>query len=159
VPRGGLRKGDDMVDAKELRGYRIFMQLVGEELEMVAPLAEEAAYEPGTRIIREGEPATYLYLVKKGRLQVKMTAASGQEVVLDEAVPGTTVGWSALAERRISTASVDVAEPSELIAFEGERMRRLFEENCRVGYGVMRGLTVIVSRRLDRCRSYFAARQ
>jgi CRP-like cAMP-binding protein len=148
-----------MLTAKDLRRYRIFMELVDEELEVLAPLAKEETREPGTRIITEGEPATHLYLVKSGKLQVRMTGASGEEVALDEARPGNTVGWSALTERRISTASVDVVEDSELISFEGERLRRLFEEKCCIGYGVLKGVNVIVSRRLDRCRTYYAARQ
>lgn len=152
-------KGARMLQGKDLRHYRIFMQLVDDELEAIAPLGKEGSYEVGTRVITEGEPANYLYLIKKGKLQVKMTAASGQEIVLDEVGPGMSVGWSSLAERRISTASVDVADEAELIAFESERMQRLFKDECRIGYGVMRGLVMVVSRRLDMCRSRTAARQ
>ena len=148
-----------MLEAKDLRGYKIFQELADEELETLAPLAKEETHEPGSRIIIEGNPATHLYIVKKGKLLVKMTGASGQEVVLDEPESGMSVGWSALAERRTSTASVDVAEPSALIAFEGERLRRLFEENSRIGYMVMSGVNTIVSRRLDRCQTRFVARQ
>lgn len=148
-----------MLQGKDLRGYRIFIELVDDELDVLAPLAREETFEPGTRIITEGEPAAYLYLVKSGKALVKMTGASGQDVILDEAAPRMSVGWSALAERRISTATVDVVEPTEVISFESERLRRLFVENPNIGYGVMRGLVVIVSRRLDRCRSHFAARQ
>lgn len=147
-----------MVESNELRRYRIFMQLVDEELEELAPLAKEESYPAGERIITEGEPATHLYLVKEGKLEVKMTGASGQEVEIDGVGPGGSAGWSSLAERRISTASVDTVVPSELIAFDAERLRRLFEDNCRIGYGVVRGLNMIVSRRLDRCRSRFVAR-
>ena len=148
-----------MAEGKELRRYRIFMQLVDEELEVIAPFGKEGTFEAGTRLITEGEPAAYLYLIKSGKLQVKMTAASGQEIVLDEVGPGQSVGWSSLAERRISTASVDVVDqPAELIAFESERMLRLFKDNCSIGYGVVRGLVMVVSRRLDMCRSRTAAR-
>lgn len=148
-----------MLKGKDLRHYRIFMQLLDEELDLLAPLGKEEAYEPGTRIITEGQPAAYLYLVKKGELHIKMTGASGQEVVFDEIGPGQSAGWSSLAERRISTASVDVAKPSELLVFESEAMLRLFQEHGRIGYGVMRGVLMIVSRRLDRCRTRSAARQ
>ena len=154
----GMEERNDMIQGKDLRRYRIFMQLVDEELEVIAPFGKEGTYEVGTRLITEGEPAAYLYLIKSGKLQVKMTAASGQEIVLDEVSAGMSVGWSSLAERRISTASVDVVEPAELIAFESERMLRLFKDNCSIGYGVMRGLVMVVSRRLDMCRSRTAAR-
>ena len=146
-----------MPDGTELRKYSIFEELKDEELEILAPLAKEEMHDAGTRIITEGDTATYLYLVKTGKLQVKMTAASGQDILMDEAGEGMSVGWSALADRRISTASVDVLEPSTLIAFEGEALRTLFDEHCHIAYGLTKGVNKIVCRRLDRCRSRFAA--
>ncbi len=147
-----------MLEAKDLRGYKIFRDLADDELQKLAPLAREETFEPGSRIITESAPATDLYLVVKGKLQVKMTGASGEEVELDEAGHGMSVGWSTLSESRTSTASVDAVEPSTLIAFEGEGLRRLFGEDNRIGYAVMKSVNTIVSRRLDRCRTRFAAR-
>jgi predicted RNA-binding Zn-ribbon protein involved in translation (DUF1610 family) len=142
-----------MVDVEELRGFELFVNLDGKELAKLARIGSHEELGAGSGVLAEGEPAATVYMVVDGRVSVTMKSRRGQEAVIDEIGPGEMFGWSAVLDDRTFTAAVRTVEDSTLLAFDGDRLRRLFADSPRIGYRIVTNIALVISTRLTKLRS------
>ena len=71
----------------------------------------------------------------------------GHQVLIDELGPGEMLGWGAVMEPHVYTASAWTTEPSKLIVVDGKDLRELCEANKHIGYQVAKGVGEVISRR------------
>jgi CRP/FNR family transcriptional regulator, cyclic AMP receptor protein len=83
------RGGDEIAT---LKGIPLFGTMDDQELRGLRAVMEAAAFGPGQTIIREGDEGKYFYVILSGNVQYLSMDASGQELVLDEAGPGSFFG-------------------------------------------------------------------
>ena len=131
----------------ELRQFKIFSELEVGDLDAVARIAYVRDFVSGERLTEEGEDAEQLYLLLRGRVAVRVRDADGAEMPLAELGPGELIGWGAVMEPHIYTASACTLEPSELIVINGKDLRELCDTNKRIGYQVAKGVGEVISRR------------
>jgi CRP-like cAMP-binding protein len=93
------------------RSCELFTGLSDEELQEIAAIASEGAYEEGDLIIAEDELAQRLFILSAGRVQVHVRLRSevepGGEMTIEEVEPGSIFGWSSMVKQRRFTASVE----------------------------------------------------
>jgi hypothetical protein len=97
-----------MIPVDELRCCNLFDQLNDRELEEVAKLGTIEKRGAGSRVIAEGTNAGALYMLKEGRVAVRMSSRDGNEVLIDELGPGSVFGWSAVLNNHIGYRVVRV---------------------------------------------------
>jgi CRP-like cAMP-binding protein len=131
----------------ELRQFKIFAELDVADLDSIARLAYVREFEPGEELITEGAPAEQLYLFLSGKAVVKVCGADGRQIPIDELGPGQVLGWGAVMEPHIYTASAWTVEPSELIIVKGKDLRDLCDANKHLGYLVCKGIGEVMSTR------------
>jgi uncharacterized membrane protein len=88
--RGVAPGGGDEIAT--LKGIPLFSTMDDQELRGLRAVMEAAAFGPGQTIIREGDEGKYFYIILSGNVQYLSSDASGQELVLDEAGPGSFFG-------------------------------------------------------------------
>jgi CRP/FNR family transcriptional regulator, cyclic AMP receptor protein len=137
-----------LTDAGELREFKVFDELNERELESVAKIAKTETLGTGARLTEIGSPASRLYLIKDGLVDVAVSGPGGKEVVVDQVGPGDVIGWSTLTGPYLYTASCTCAERTGLIVLNGSRLRELFEMNNHIGYRVLKGMGSVISRRV-----------
>lgn len=142
-----------MVDIDELKCCSLFDDLNDRELEEVAKLGTIEKRGAGSRIIAEGTNAAALYLLKEGRVAVRMSSRDGHEVLVDELGPGNVFGWSAVLDDQMFKAAIWAVEDSTIIVLDGDRLRRLFDANNHIGYRVARMIAGVTASRLEKLRS------
>ena len=142
-----------MVGIDELKTCELFADLDDRELAKIAKIGLPERHGKGSEVLAEGEPASTVYVVADGRVDVTMKSRRGQEAVIDEIGPGGMVGWSALLDDRTFTAGVRASEDSTLLALDGDRLRQLFADDHRIGYRVAGNLALVISTRLTNLRS------
>jgi hypothetical protein len=142
-----------MVDVEELKGFELFAGLDRKELAKLARIGSLEELGAESVVLAEDEPAATFYLVVDGRVVVTMASRLGQRAVIDEIGPGGMVGWSAALDDRTFTAAVKTVEHSTLLAFDGDRLRRLFADSPRLGYRIVSNIALVVSARLTKLRS------
>lgn len=146
-----------MVSAAFLKECNIFQELNDAQIEKLVAIAKEESYPTGALLYKEGEPSTQLYLVLQGKVFLEMKCDMGptrppMQVIIDVVTRREAFGWSAFAEPHLHTLSALIAEPTKLIAFEGGKMKALMEEECDMGFGIMKGLTRLLASRLNHTR-------
>jgi CRP-like cAMP-binding protein len=134
----------------ELRRFKIFEALEDEDFEAIARIARMREYEVAEKLTAEGAPADYLYLFVKGRAAVKVKGSDGRQILIDELGPGDVLGWGAITEPHVYTASAWTTRLSNVIVIDGKRLRDLCDANQRIGYQVAKSIGEVISKRFGR---------
>jgi len=100
-------------------------------------------------LFREGDPEDYLYIVIQGRVAIEMMVPSRGRMRIYTAEPMDVVGWSSVTPVvRRRTAGAQAVLPSCLVRQDAAALRKLCEEDCDLGYIVMRRMANVVASRL-----------
>jgi CRP/FNR family cyclic AMP-dependent transcriptional regulator len=142
-----------MIDPGELNCCKVFTDLNERELVEVAKLGSMEKRSAGSRVITEGTNAAAMYLLKEGKVQVRMTSRSGHEVVIDELGPGDLFGWSAVLDHQMFKAAVWAVEDCTIMVMDGAKLKALFDANNHIGYRAVRVVADVVASRLERLRA------
>lgn len=103
-----------------LEGLGIFADATRTALERLASAAEEATVPAGTRIIQEGDPADFFYVITDGTVAVSAVGELGQEQPLRTMGAGEYFGEIGLLEQGPRTASVDADTDVTLYTIPGD---------------------------------------
>ena len=70
------------------RGSAVFAGLPPKEIDALTALAQENVHRTRSYVFMEGDPARWLYIVKRGRVKILRHSREGREVVLEMLGPG-----------------------------------------------------------------------
>jgi CRP-like cAMP-binding protein len=111
------------MDAARLTRNPVFAQLEPQELSRLAALATEESYAAGTKLMRQGDFSTELYVIVEGAADV---IRDGQTV--DHVGPGEVIGEIGVLEKVKRSADIVVTEPMLAIKITHWEIRRLSSE-------------------------------
>lgn len=146
-----------MIPIQLLRKVSIFQGLTGSQLESIAELCVEETHSPGSLIIREGEAANALYIVREGRVSLEMGVRLWPEqrirqMTVETLNPGQPLGLSALTASDVWTMSARAVDRCRLIAISGAQLLRLMDSDSTMGQEISRRLADVLAERLNRTR-------
>ncbi|NPV14792.1 Crp/Fnr family transcriptional regulator [candidate division WOR-3 bacterium] len=134
-----------------LRGIEGFERLDEEELERIARIARLNSVKAGELIDVQGEPATKFYILVSGRLAVILTLDFGvahQTYQVLTLGPGQMFAWSGLVGNPHYTAGSRAITDCSYLEFDVKELERLFDEDPRLGYVMMRLVARTIASRL-----------
>ena len=123
--------------------------------ELLLGIAPEQAAEIlalGKRLFHLGDPAECLFVVQRGRLRLTLpmhVRGRSEEVLVEERVPGQTVGWSALIPPYRFTLTATAPLETEVVTLSRDMLRTYFAEHPAVGQAVALNLAAIIGERLQ----------
>lgn len=133
-----------------LERFSIFQGLAAEELHAIRKLCQLAKVKKGEKIFQAGEPATALFLVSAGKIELRFKLSyynARVEIPLETKVQGESFGWSAVTHPYKYTLSAYAAEDSELWQVKRADIESLCEANHHLGYLFMKNTTRIIGQR------------
>jgi CRP-like cAMP-binding protein len=126
-----------------------FQEISNEHFQKIAGIASLIEVDAKQELFREGDPEDYLYIVLQGRVAIEMFVPSRGRVRIYTAEPMDVVGWSSVTPVvRRRTAGAQAVLPSCLVRLDAMKLRQLCEEDCALGYIVMRRMANVVASRL-----------
>jgi len=140
--------------ADTLKRTEVFLGLDDGELDKIAalPSCREVSYEAGEVIIRAGEEARDLYVLKEGQVEVVMAvpvkADKAEVVVIDVITKGGFFGWSALVRPHFYVMSAICSQRSTVVTISGAELTGLFDREYYIGYKIFQSLARIIGARL-----------
>jgi CRP-like cAMP-binding protein len=149
-----------MVSPELLRRYPFFAGLNDEELMAIAKLADEAAYPAGAILFREGELATRLYVLTSGTVELiyEIPTTRGMTTsFVGSIASGEPLGLSAFYEPYRLTATARAEDPIRVLEIQAAPLRALAEEDCHLGYAIMKQISRALAERLTFARVQLAA--
>lgn len=143
-----------MVSPELLRRYPLFGFMDEAQLRAVAMLAEEIRPGAGETLFEEGQPATALYLLTEGVVELwyivtdKHEQGLRREWYICDINPGELTGISAVIEPYVYVSTARATRPARLIRLEALALRELCQKDCALGYGLMRQIAHAAMERL-----------
>ncbi|MBI5877773.1 MAG: ATP-binding cassette domain-containing protein [Chloroflexi bacterium] len=105
------------------------------------------SFEPGSIIIREGEPGERFFVVRKGRAEVVLTEPNGQEITVEYLHPGQYFGGTALLTGggHHATVRADPDSAVEIVSLDREAFAALVSESQAAQAHIAQSATARVS--------------
>jgi CRP-like cAMP-binding protein len=122
-----------------------------EEAAALTGLGTVVQVPAGHVLFQIGDPADGIFVVQSGRvsLTVPLTVRGVEEhVLIEERLPGETLGWSGLVPPHRFTLKATAATETGLLGFARGVLMDHFEENPKVGRIVTHNLASVIGRRL-----------
>jgi CRP-like cAMP-binding protein len=122
----------------------------GLNLEVMGEIADkcctEDAYDQGTVLFHQGEPAGFLYVLVEGAVDLRLKEETS---VISLTEPSDIFGWSSLVENAQYTASAVCEKPVKVIKVEtGPKLGRILNAHPDVGLVLYRRLAGLFNKRL-----------
>jgi CRP-like cAMP-binding protein len=138
---------NELVDA--LQAIPWFQELSDEHFQKICAITHLVRVDKDTTIFAEGEQDENLYIVLEGRVAIEIYSPVRGRIRIFTAEPLDVVGWSSVTPVvRQRTASARTVLDSRLVAIDGLALRQLCEEDCELGYKIMRRIANVVAARL-----------
>lgn len=132
-----------------LRASVLFRDFTDAELATIAPLVRERRLPPETTLVREGEPARELFLVRSGRVEVSKRAPGAvTDHPLTTLGAGDTIGEVALVDRAPRSASIRALEPTVVAVLDMDALDAALVDEPVLRARMLHNLSVFVGRRL-----------
>ncbi|MDP6933738.1 MAG: cyclic nucleotide-binding domain-containing protein, partial [Myxococcota bacterium] len=103
------------------------------------------SFADGDDVVRQGDEAHSLFLVRSGRVAVWRTDAQGKEIVIAELGVGQTFGEIGLMFQKPRTATVTCLEDSQLVEVSKDHLEVTLKQSFHVGLALER----LATRRME----------
>ncbi len=113
--------------------------------EVMDKMARES-YEAGTVLFSEGDPATYFYVLLKGR--IKLSHGGGEHLVHIVSKAGEAFGWSSLVGRQAYSATAETMAPTKVIKIYHEDLKDIIEKDPQSGVIFYKRVAALIGQRL-----------
>lgn len=112
----------------------------------IMSVAEKESHQKGHFLFHEGDPATYFYILIKGRIKLTIGEIGQMVHTVDHA--GEVFGWSSLIDRDVYTASAECTKDTMLQKFDRKALQKILEHDPANGLFFFKRLAVTIGRRL-----------
>jgi CRP-like cAMP-binding protein len=119
-----------MVSPELLRRFAFFAGFSDEDLKQLAMAGREQAVAAGEILFTEGSRADKLCFLTEGEVEVlNRSRGSEEDIALSSLPAGELLGWSAVIEPNIYTATMRVTRPGRVIIFAGAELEKLMADD------------------------------
>lgn len=126
-----------------------FFDLSSESMQRLNSIAEIVSFEAGDVIYYEGDQHPYFYVVLEGKVRLESFVSGRGPMPIFTAESLDVVSWSSLTPVvRQKTSTARVITPAKLLAFPADTLMEHCEEDCDLGFVIMRRLANIIASRL-----------
>jgi cAMP-dependent protein kinase regulator len=125
-----ISKTDEQKDRlrEVLKGSFLFSTLDANDLGIVIGAMKEVSVDKGKRVIQQGDPGDFLFVVESGKLDCLIHQAGGSEKVVKTCQAGDVFGELALLYNVPRAASVDCTEKAVLWRLDRETFNNIVKE-------------------------------
>lgn len=142
---------------EKLQHHELFALLTPKEVERLSEASGVVKLGKGERVYAEGIPATHLFVLLKGKVELRRPAEGGLSFAVDDVIEGGIFGVSSLTDGWRYLLNAECVEDSEVLKVESKALRRILDENPATGYAVQRKISQIFFKRyveaMERLRS------
>ena len=131
-----------------LRKCDLFHGLTDEELRVIEKLCTAKVFEAGAIICKQGKALNKIHVIEEGLVGIIREVGPLAQRQVQAASKFDVVGWSALVEPRVCTATVKAIQRTKVLSFDKQDIDNLCSTHPELGCKVSSGLARVVARRL-----------
>jgi CRP/FNR family transcriptional regulator, cyclic AMP receptor protein len=118
----------------------------------ILALGKRLLLSSGAELFHLGDAAEGLFVIQRGRVRLTLpmhVRGRDEEVLVEERVPGQTVGWSALIPPYRFTLTAMAPLETEVVTLSRAALRAHFAAHPEVGQAVALNLAAVIGQRLQ----------
>ncbi|MCP4303405.1 MAG: cyclic nucleotide-binding domain-containing protein [bacterium] len=138
--------------AKALGDHDFFRGLQAEQLDDLAAIATKVEMARGDLIFAEGGHADSAYAIVDGSVALELKVSHRGNHIMQTLHSGEMLGWGWLFPPHRWSFSALALDPTTLIRFDAEQLRLLQDEDCALGYVMMKRFAQVMTNRLAATR-------
>ena len=127
----------------------LFKELAEHQMDLLSPLFEPFSCLAGEVILRQGEPAEFLYVVTDGMVEMSFKPYDGNSITVTHVGKDGLFGWSAVLGSDKYTSSATAIEDLQAFRIRGNELRKLCLEHPEAGKDILERLADGVSSRWE----------
>ena len=135
-----------------LKGHAFFEDMTEGMIDYLAGCGQNKHFKPGEVICREGEPADEFYVIRKGRMAVRLNHPIKGKITIKTLLPGEMGVFSWIIPPYITQFDLEAVEHTSVVALDGKCVRKKCEEDCHLGYHLMKRAAAEMNVRLMNTR-------
>src|SRR5512142_723350 len=124
-----------------------FSGLSPEQLDLILPLFERLTIPAASMIFKQGDDATYLYVVQRGAVTIQYKPYDGPIITLSHLQAGEIFGWSSVVGGPTYTSDAITANEVEVVRLRGSDLLQLCTDYPDAGSAILDKLAEAVSPR------------
>jgi CRP-like cAMP-binding protein len=132
---------------EKLERYELFALLNEREMARLSNASGVVELKEGERLYYEGLPASHLFILLKGRVELRRPTKGGPSLLVDDLLPGGIFGVSSLVGTDRYLLNAECVEDSEVLKVEGAVLRHILDENPVVAYAIQKRVSQIFFKR------------
>jgi CRP-like cAMP-binding protein len=132
---------------EKLEKHELFGLLSPNEIKRLSAVSGVAKLKEGDRIYSEGVPASHLFILIKGRVELKRPTKGGISLLVEDLIAGGIFGVSSLMGTDRYLLNAECVEDSEVLKIEVKVLLQILDENPVVGYALQRRISQIFFKR------------
>ena len=140
-------------DAALLAGVPFFQYLDADEREVLARHLDEVRVPAGQLVFQMNDPGGTLFVIREGSVEVFLTDATGERVVLETPGPGEVFGEVSFLDGGARTASVVVIEDLDALAVDRDDLSHLFRAHPEAGLDIIAAMGKRLRRSVELLRN------
>ena len=131
-----------------LRKSELFHELDDEQLGIIEGMCTAQVFEPGEIICKQDSKLDKIFVIEEGLVAIILEVGPLSQRQVQAASNFEVVGWSALIEPSICTATAKAIEKTKVLAFDAKELGRLFRSKPGIMYKVGSAVACVVAKRL-----------
>jgi len=130
----------------------VFKDLPHDQLELIAGCAQNAVFDPGDRLFREGDQSDTFFLIRHGIVALDTYVPNRGQLTIDTVGPGEIVGWSWLVPPYRWHFTGRAVEQVRAVQFDGACLRGKCDDDTALGYALLTRFAQMLVDRLQATR-------
>jgi len=148
-----------MHSADRVRSVPLFSGLAPPEIESILGISRYVAFAPGTRLMRQGQPADGVLILESGIADVLSALPGGGELTLAKVGAGCVLGEMALLDAGVRSATVVARTPVEGYWIDRDGFRMLLTQRNSAVFTEQGRITLALCARLRELNARIVARE
>jgi CRP-like cAMP-binding protein len=129
--------------SERLVAHEVFGFLRPEQVDRISERAERVQCRAGSTVYEMGAPADHLYTVLEGEVALRLPAAGGFSVVIDQLGSGELFGSCVCFQRDTYALEARCTVDSELLKIESAALKELMDRDLLMGYTLQTRISAI----------------
>lgn len=123
-----------MPENVKLNRQEIFDYLTPDHIDVLSNSSEVIHRKAGEKVYEQGKKSIYLYIVLKGKVALSYPVKKEISVIIDELMPGSVFGSFAWINMDKYNLNAQCLEDSDLLRIEAKTLKKLMDNDLRMGY-------------------------
>lgn len=126
----------------QLDNVAIFAELDPPSLRELSLAMRRRSFRPGEAIFHRDDPGQVLYVIREGRVRIRLTSPEGQEVALNDFSPGDSFGEMAILDGQPRSADAIALDKVETFTLQRQDFIAVVRSHPEISIEIMKALSV-----------------